>query len=82
MNGLIVAWLVGEGILVYRSVKKNKRPPLPGELLAASGAFALLAVLHPWQPQLATMLAVGVDIAAFMGLFSGPNAVAAPAAAK
>lgn len=79
MNGLIVAWMVGQGIIVYRAVKINNRPPLPAELLASSGAFVLLGILHEWQPQLATMTAVGLDIAAFMGLFD-PKAPAWPPA--
>ena len=80
MNGLIVAWMVGQGIVVYRAVKIQKRPPLPAELLGSSGAFVLLGILHEWQPQLATMLAVGLDVAAFMGLFD-PKTAPVPASA-
>lgn len=76
MNGLIIAWMVGEGIIVYRAVARQKRPPLPAELLGSSGAFVLLALLHEFQPQLATTLAVGLDVAAFMGLFDPKTGVA------
>lgn len=80
MNGMLVAWLVGESIVVYRAVSRRHRPPLPAELLGASGAFVLLALLHQWQPGLATTIAWGLDAAAFMSLYSGSNAPKAPAA--
>lgn len=68
-RGIIIAWLVGEGIISYKSVKKNNRPPLPADLLAASGAFVLLGILSEFQDQLAMMLAVGLDAAALLTLF-------------
>lgn len=68
MTGLILAWLVGEGIMSYRVVTVNKRPPLPAEVLGTSGLFALLALLGEAQPQLASLLAWGFDLAAFMAL--------------
>jgi hypothetical protein len=68
-RGIIIAWLVGEGIISYKSVKKNDRPPLPADLLAASGAFVLLGILSEFQDQLAMMLAVGLDAAALLTLF-------------
>jgi hypothetical protein len=68
-RGIIIAWLVGEGIISYKSVKKNNRPPLPADLLAASGAFVLLGILSEFQDRLAMMLAVGLDAAALLTLF-------------
>jgi hypothetical protein len=72
MRGIILAWLIGEGVIVYRSVNKNHAPPVPGTLLATSGLFALLALLAEYQPArfAATALAFGVDIAALMNLWS------------
>lgn len=65
--GLVLAWLAGEGIVTWRWVK-NGAPPTPGALLAVSGFFALCALLHEYPPArgAATMLAVGVDIAALL----------------
>jgi|SRR5580658_9779924 hypothetical protein len=68
MRGVILAWLAGEGIIIYRSVAKNHAPPVPGALLATSGLFVMLALLGEAAPQLATLLGAGVDIAAFMNL--------------
>lgn len=68
MRGLILAWLVAEGIISYRSITAAKRPPMPGALLGASGLFVALALLAEAQPKLATMFGVGVDIAAVLAL--------------
>lgn len=68
-GGVLLAWLVAEGIISYRTVKLQHRPPLPGQLLASSGLFVLLAMLEGPQPQLARLLAWGLDIAAVLNLF-------------
>jgi hypothetical protein len=66
-----MAWLVGEGIIIYRAVKIQKAPPGPGQLLIASGVFVLLGLLAESRTArpLAVTLAWGFDIAAFMNLF-------------
>jgi hypothetical protein len=65
-----MAWLVGEGIIIYRSVKVQKAPPGPGQLALTSGLFIGLALLAEMGQArtIATMLAWGVDLAAFMKL--------------
>lgn len=72
MGPFVMAWLVGEGILIYRQVKVNKAPPGPGQLLISSGVFVALGLLaeSPSARPLAVALAWGFDIAAFMNLFS------------
>lgn len=81
MRGIVLAWLIGEGIIVYRSVGKSHAPPVPGRMLAASGLFVLLAILAEYEPArfLATALAFGVDIAALMNLWSIGGGSPAPA---
>ena len=71
MGGIALAWAVGEGILIYRSVRYQHGPPVPGALLASSGLFVLLALLAQADRArfLATALAWGFDAAAFMNLF-------------
>lgn len=80
MGPFIAAWLVGEGIIVYRSVKVQKAPPSPGQLLLSSGLFVMLAILAeaPNARKLAVTLAWGFDIAALMNLFGtgGPKTTA------
>jgi hypothetical protein len=71
-------WAVGEGIIIYRSVAKYHRPPMPGELLGSAGIFVLLALLAESSQArpVAVALAAGFDLAAFMNLFplvTGPQ---------
>ena len=68
MAGITLAWLIGETIIVWRSVGRNHRPPMPGELLGSSIFFALLAMLAEYPPArtTATLLAFGVDLAAWL----------------
>lgn len=75
MGPFILAWMVGEGIIIYRSVKKTKAPPGPGQLLVSSGLFVMLALLAEVNSarRLATTLAWGFNIAAFMKLYDPTN---------
>jgi hypothetical protein len=70
---VILAWAAGMGIIVYRAVGKEHQPPVPGQLLAATGLFALLAALSEYQPAApaAGLFAVGVDIAVLMQVLPG-----------
>jgi hypothetical protein len=82
MPGLVLAWLVGEGIIIYRSWSVKHQPPMPGQLLASSGLFAALGLLGR-TPQGATLAAVaawGFDIAAFLNV--APQMLAGGASAK
>lgn len=65
--GFVLAWAAGLGIVTYRWAKAGA-PPTAGSLAAASGFFALLALLHEYQPArgAATALAFGVDLAAYL----------------
>lgn len=78
MGPFVAAWLVGEGIIIYRSVKVRKAPPSPGALLLSSGLFVGLALLADVSAarKLAITLAWGFDIAALMNLWGvgGPKA--------
>jgi uncharacterized membrane protein YgcG len=72
VGAFVMAWLVGEGIISYRTVKEQHAPPGPGQLLWSSGVFVLLALLaeSPKARPLAVTLAWGFDIAAMLNLFS------------
>jgi hypothetical protein len=64
MGGFVLAWLVGESIVVYRWVKL-KAPPPPGALLLSSGLFVGLAIVGQYQPArtTATVTAWALDLA-------------------
>lgn len=82
MTSIILAWLVGEGLMITNDVTQQKRPPLPAELLATSGLFVLLALLAERAPTLAGTLAWGFDLAAFMALWSNKAKAGAKPATK
>jgi len=71
MGPFMLAWLVGEGIIIYRSVKAQKAPPGPGQLLLSSGVFVMLGLLAESSKArpLAIAMAWGFDAAAFLNLF-------------
>jgi hypothetical protein len=73
MRLLLVEWLVAEGIIFYRAVQKEHHVPMPGQLLAASGVFVLLALMaeaSPGAAQLAATLGGGFVMAAGLNLFA------------
>lgn len=74
--GLVLAWLIGEGIVGWRWAKAGAPPP-PGALAAAAGFFALLGLLHEYPPArtAATMIAYGVDLAALLQVLPGSKTV-------
>ena len=83
MGMFLAFWLIGEGIIVYRQVRTNHAPPMPGSLIASSGLFALLALIAEADRArtLAIMLAAGFDVAAFLNLFPPVTAPGTGAAA-
>ena len=50
MGALILAWAIGEGIIVWRALYSEKQLPVPGNMLAATALFAGLAVLAEYEP--------------------------------
>lgn len=69
MTSLILAWLTGEGIMAYRVITREHRPPLPAELLGTAGLFVILALLAEALPGLAQTLAWGLVGAAFLNFW-------------
>ena len=84
MRGVILTWLIAEGIIIVRSVKVDHGPPIPGMLLATSGLFVLLALLAEAGPDwatVATLIGAGLDVTGLMapGILPG---LGGPAPAK
>jgi hypothetical protein len=76
MGGLVMAWMFGESLIVYRWFK-HKAPPPPGALIEASALFVALAILAEYQParQAATLFAWGIDLAVLLKLIGKEPAV-------
>ena len=72
MRGLTAAWLFGMGIITWRAIARQHQPPVPGTMLAASGFFALLALVSEYQAAAPAAAAIGwgVDLAALLNLFT------------
>lgn len=73
MGPFVVAWGIGLGIMTFRAVKADKRPPWPGQLMVGSGYFILLGMLAQYRParSVATLTAYGVDLAALFQVLPG-----------
>lgn len=70
-GGLAAAWLVGVGLVSWRMVHRDHRPPVPGALLGVTGLFAALALtadVFPATAPLVTVTAWGLDVAAFLNV--------------
>jgi len=67
MGGLVLAWAVGESVLVYRWAKLGA-PPTPGVLALSSAIWLGCAAVATYQPAraAATAFAWAVDLAVLM----------------
>lgn len=65
--GVVLAWGLGMGLITWRWAKAGA-PPTPGALAMASGFFGVCALLYQYPPArgAATLLAAGVDVAAYL----------------
>lgn len=69
--GLAAAWLAGVGLVTWRMVHRDHRPPVPGALLGVTGLFlamALVSDVFPATTPLVTVTAWGLDVAAFLNV--------------
>jgi hypothetical protein len=88
-QAIVSAWLFGMGLITYRYIAREHHPPIPGAMLAASGTFALLALIADYPPAAtpAALAAWGFDLAALLNLLPGslagpPSSSSAPAPAQ
>jgi hypothetical protein len=78
MGAVMLAWLVGMGLVSWRSVKVDDSPPAPGDLLVASGAFAIAGVVGMADETVGNLLAWGLDAAALLRILDGQDAIPSP----
>jgi hypothetical protein len=72
MGPFILAWLTGEAIILFRSYRSQGGPPWPGQMIWASGAFAVLAIVGEFGQGARTVAittAWGLNVAAFLNLW-------------
>lgn len=70
--GFVAAWLAGEGLLIWRQVHRDHRPPVPGQMAAVTGFFvglALLVDVFPAAAGVVTLTAWGLDVAGLLNLW-------------
>lgn len=71
MGAFVVAWVAGQAIIVYRNIRDQHSPPWPGQMLAATGLYFILAMISEMGQgprQLSIMTAWGLNIAALLNL--------------
>lgn len=77
-SGILLAWAVGIGLVTWRGIKAAHKPVPPGQYLAASGVYVLLALLASYEPaeRVAVLLAWGFDLAVLLQVL--PEQAAGP----
>lgn len=69
----VLAWLAGESIVTYRSVKSQHMPPSPRQLALSSLLFLGLGIIAEYQPARSTAAAFawGVNLAILLKVLPG-----------
>ena len=74
MDGsLFAAFLVGEGVVIWRIVQRWHKVPVPAQLLGVTGLFiglALIADAVPNARRTVTVLAWGLDVAGLLSVWT------------
>jgi hypothetical protein len=84
VNPVVLPWLAEIGLITWRDMRNNKRPPLPSELLATFVVFGTLSLipqeygtvagLAGWGFVVATLLnAVSPSASTFGGILTNPS---------
>ncbi len=72
MRGLAGAWVAGEALVIWRQVHRDHHMPVPGQLIAVTGLFAVFALTADIVPAAAgviTAVAWGLDVAGLLNLW-------------
>lgn len=78
MNGVAVPWIAEVVLLSWRSAKRNKRPPLPSELLATFVVFGTISLANGPIQRPATAFGWGVVVATFLNFAGTEDKLIAP----
>ncbi len=69
MTPMLAPWMAEVVLISWRTVRKEKRPPFPSELLATFVVFGTVSLVAEKQPQIASLFGWGVVVATFLNLF-------------
>jgi len=59
VGGLAAAWLLAEGLTVWREVRASGHMPVPGALLGLTGFYAALALIGDVSPAARPVVTLG-----------------------
>ncbi len=76
MNNITLPWTAEVVLISWRSVNKQKRPPLPSELLATFIVFGTAGLVTQKNPQVGSLFGWGIVIATLLNLFDPANPLA------
>lgn len=71
MTALVLAFMAETGLVSWRSVNTNKRPPFPSELVAPVLAYGVLGAVASYRPAAtgAALVGWGLVAATFLNLY-------------
>lgn len=69
--GLLTAWMASIGLIAYKSVTANRRPPLPSEMLATVVVFGTLSLIGGEAAGPADLFAWGLVVAGALNIIPG-----------
>ncbi len=70
MNSLSIPWMAEIGLISWRTVSKEKRPPLPSELLATFVIFGAFSLVSVSQPEIGSVLGWGIVVATLLNFWN------------
>jgi hypothetical protein len=76
VDPLLFPWLAEIGLITYRDMKAEKRPPLPSELVSVFVVFGAFTLVSKASPGIASALGWGIVLATGMQVFGAINSSA------
>lgn len=70
MDPLILPWLVEVGIITWRDISQQHRPPLPSEMLATFVVFGGFSLIAAQDSRVGKALGWGIVIATALNVFN------------
>lgn len=78
MDNILLPWATEVGLIAWRTVRNDKRPPYPSELLATFVVFGAFGLVSAKNPAVGSLLGWGIVVATFLKLFDPTNPTLKP----